>query len=174
MRVLKLSPHLSTEDLKKAMNSQTSVQDFKDYQILYLVDIHTGCKAREIASMLDITSNKVFKTVEKYNKYGVQWKSGIQWGGRREERSLMSLDEERDFLKSIEQDALNGHIINYKQIKSKLEIKLDKEISDDYVWDLFKRHSWHKKVPRKSHPKADKAAQEEYKKNFPNYWLPKN
>jgi transposase len=174
MRVLKLTPHLSTEELKNAMNSQTSVRDFKDYQILYLVDIHKGCKACEIASMLCITSNKVFKTVEKYNKQGVKWKEGIQRGGRREERSLMRLDEERDFLQSVEEHAHHGSIITYKQIKSKLEIKLDKAISDDYVWDLFKRHGWRKKVPRKSHPQADKAAQEAYKKNSPNYWLPKN
>ena len=174
MRVLKLAPHLTTAELKKTMNSQKSIRDFKDYQILYFVDIHRECKAKEIAEMLGITRNKVYKTVEKYNTIGVGWKAGKSWGGRREERSTMPLEEERRFLQSIEEDALKGHIISNKQIKSKLEDKLGKEVSDDYIWDMFKRHGWRKKVPRKSHPKADKQAQEEYKKNFPSYWLPSN
>ena len=38
------------------------------------------------------------------------------------------------------------------------------KVSDDYIWDMFKRHKWSKKVPRQSHPQADKAAQEEFKK----------
>jgi hypothetical protein len=37
---------------------------------------------------------------------------------------------------------------------------------------MFKRHNWKKKVPRQSHPKADKAVQEEYKKNFMRNWQP--
>ncbi|KAA6348019.1 hypothetical protein EZS27_004471, partial [termite gut metagenome] len=40
----------------------------------------------------------------------------------------------------------------YKQVKSLIEEKLGKSVSDDYVWDLFKRHKWTKKVPRQSHP----------------------
>jgi transposase len=174
MRVLKLAPHLSSSGLKDAMNSQTSVRDFRDYQILYMVDIHKGCTAGEIASMLGITSNKVLKTVEKYNIHGINWKLGNPWGGRREKRSLMSLEEERDFLQSIEAEALGGGIVIYKHVKSKVESRLNRVVSDDYVWDLFKRHGWSKKVPRRSHPQADKSLQEEYKKNFPNYWLPKN
>lgn len=167
MRKLKLEPHLSTEELKALMNAQTHVRHFKDYQILYLAAIHEGCTSHAIASMLGITHYKVLDTVSKYNKGGADWKVGKQWGGRREERCLMSLEEERTFLQSIEEEALNGEILTYKQIKSALEIRLGKSISDDYVWDLFKRHDWRKKAPRKSHPRADKSAQEEYKKKLP-------
>jgi transposase len=84
----------------------------------------------------------------------------------------MSLEEESEFLKSLEQKALKGEILTYRHIKNKLELKLNRLVSDDYIWDLFKRHNWSKKVPRQSHPKADKEAQEEYKKNSPNYWQP--
>jgi transposase len=171
MRILKLAPHLSTEELKTVMNSQQSVRDFKDYQILYLVDIHKGKKAEEISSMLGITTNKVFKTVEKYNKFGVSWKEGISRGGRREARCIMTFDEEKSFLKTVEEDALSGRIVTYKHIRSKLEARLSKSVSDDYVWDLFRRHGWRKKVPCKSHPQSDGSAREEFKKNSPNYWL---
>ena len=54
----------------------------------------------------------------------------------------------------------------HPQIKSKLEAIINRNVSDDYIWDLFKRHKWTKKVPRQSHPQADKAKQEEYKKTL--------
>jgi transposase len=173
MRTLKLSPHLSTERLKALMNAQKSAQDFRDYQILYLVDIHKNKKAKEISSMLGITSNKVYKTVEKYNTYGVMWKeSKPSRGGRREVRCMMSLEEEKNFLKSLEEEALSGQILTYRHVKSRLATLLGKCVSDDYVWDLFKRHGWKKKVPGKSHPQSDTAAREEFKKNSLNYWSP--
>ncbi|MDR1984962.1 MAG: winged helix-turn-helix domain-containing protein [Prevotellaceae bacterium] len=76
----------------------------------------------------------------------------------------MTLDEEVQILKSVEQQSLSGNILIYKDIKVIVEGKLGKSLSDDYIWDMFKRHGWRKKMPRQSYPKADKAAQEEYKK----------
>ena len=172
MRILKTNPYLTDAELKKEMNSQKGVQSFRNYQIIYSVQTNYGKKGEEIAQILGVTKNKVFKTVEKYNRIGLSWKSGKSRGGRREARCMMSLSEEASFLSSIKQEALKGQIITYKQIKDKLESELQKTVSDDYIWDLLKRHKWSKKVPRQSHPKADKEAQEEYKKNFLNYWQP--
>ena len=172
MRTLKIEPHLSETELKKAMNTQRTVRDFKDWQILYSVQINPGKQASEIADILCVTVNKIYKTVEKYNKLGASWKSNVRWGGRREERSIMTLEKEREFLHSMETEALNGTILTYQQIKSKLEEKINRNVSDDYIWDLLKRHEWSKKVPRQSHPRADKVAQEEYKKNSRKIWQP--
>ena len=172
MRILRTQPYLTDDELKNVMNHQKTVGSFRDYQIVYSVQTNIGKKADEIAKMLGATKNKVFKTIEKYNKKGLEWKSGKSRGGRREARCIMSLEEESSFLRSIEAEALKGQIITYKQIKEKLELEIQKTVSDDYIWDLFNRHDWSKKVPRQSHPKADKEAQEEYKKNFRNYWQP--
>ena len=134
------------------------------WQIIYSVLVNPGKKAVDIANILCVTENKIYKTVEKYNKLGASWKTNVQWGGRREERFIMTIEEEKEFLRSIEIDAINGHIITCQQIKSKLETKINDKVSDDYIWDMFKRHKWSKKVPRQSHPQANKELQEEYKK----------
>jgi transposase len=155
------------------MDSQKDVREFKNYQILFLVETNPEKDAKGIADFLGIKSYKVYKTVERYNKLGVDWRKGVVRGGRREERCIMSLQEEQEFLSGFEKEADKGKIINYHQVKSKLEAKLGKSVSDDYIWDMFKRQGWKKNVPRKSHPKSDKAAQEEYKKNSQNYWKPK-
>jgi hypothetical protein len=52
----------------------------------------------------------------------------------------------------------------YKYIKTKAEKYSGRTVSDDYIWDLFKRHNWKKKSPHSSHPKADREKQDEYKK----------
>jgi transposase len=181
MRVLKIEPHLSEAELKKVMNSQKSILDFKDWQItayfvhstsIHSVQANPGKKASEIADILCVKPENIYKKVQKYNKLGSSWKANVNRGGRREERCIMTLEKELEFLKSIEEDALGGQIITYQQVKLKLEKQINRIVSDDYIWDMFKRHKWTKKVPRQSHPKADKAAQEEYKKNYQRIWLP--
>jgi transposase len=172
MRTLKIAPHLSELDIRNAMNSQKTVRDFKDWQILYSVQTNTGKQASEIAAILGVTINKIYKTVEKYNKLGVSWKSNIKRGGRREKRCIMTIEQEKEFLQSVETEAINGTIITCQHIKSKIETRLNRSVSDDYIWDLFRRHKWTKKVPRQSHPQADKAKQNEYKKNSRKIWQP--
>jgi hypothetical protein len=45
----------------------------------------------------------------------------------------MSLDEERKLLKEVEAEALSGQILRYKDIKGKIELKMGRCVSDDYV-----------------------------------------
>jgi transposase len=156
------------------LQEQTELNSYINWQIIYSVQTNFGAQAELISSMLGISISKIYRIIQAYNKKGADWDKGLKRGGRREERCLMSLEEEHDFLKSIEHEAINGQIITYKQVQIKLEKQLGRKVSDDYIWDLFKRRGWSKKVPRKSHPKADKAAQNEYKKNSPNYWKPRN
>ena len=172
MRVLKIEPYLTSSELSKVMNSQKSIHDFRDWQIIHSVQENPGKTASEIAAILCVKPENIYKKVQRYNKFGVSWKADVKHGGRREERCIMSLDNEREFLKSIEEDAIGGQIITYQQVKQKLETRMKVMVSDDYIWDMFKRHKWSKKVPRQSHPKADKAAQEEFKKNFRKIWQP--
>jgi transposase len=91
-------------------------------------------------------------------------------GGRR--RELMTLDEEKDLMKGLEDKALKGQILSYKDIKKIIETKLNKEVSDDFLWDLFRRNGWTKHSPRPQHPKKDKEKQDEFKKNSKTIWMP--
>jgi len=107
-----------------------------------------------------------------YNKHGKNWYCGEKRGGRRQQRCHLSLEEEKALMKSLESDALAGNILTFKHIKKYVEVRVGKEVSDDYIWDLFSRHGWKKKSPRPYHPKADKQSQDDFKKNFVKIWLP--
>ena len=146
------------------MYSQTEIRAFRDWQIIYSVQTNSEKKAEEIAGILGVKKSKVLRVIQLYNKKGMAWRTYGQWGGRREKRCHLSIEEEAILLKSIESDALSGKVLTYRQIKKKVENRVGKAVSDDYIWDLFSRHNWKKKALRQSHPKADKQAQEEYKK----------
>ena len=75
-------------------------------------------------------------------------------------------------MNGLKLQALEGKVLVAKHIRKIVETKVGKAVSDDYIWDLFKRHDWKKKMPRPEHPKKNKAAQEEFKKNSLKYWQP--
>jgi transposase len=166
MKYFKVFPHMKPAELLSILHSQKDIRAFKDWQIIYCVAINVGKTAAELSVLLGVSKSRIYRIIQSYNKTGKAWRVAKQWGGRREERSLMSLEEERRLLKEVEIEALSGQILIHKDIKGKIELKVGREVSDDYVWDLFKRHNWKKKVPRGSHPKSDKDAQVEYKKKF--------
>jgi transposase len=64
---------------------------------------------------------------------------------------------------------VNGNVIVAKHVCELTEKKLGKSVSEDYIWDLFKRHNWTKKMPRPEHSNKNKEAIEEFKKNSPKY-----
>jgi transposase len=172
MKKLQTVSHLTDQSLKEIMNSQTVVRCFKDWQIIYSVQTNYGKKSEEFANMLGVSKSRIFRVIQLYNKHGKGWRHQGQWGGRRERRCHLTLEEEKLLLKSLEDDALSGKILTFNHIKEYVDSRVGKKVSDDYIWDLFSRHGWKKKVPRPHHPKADKAAQDTFKKNSKKMWLP--
>ena len=172
MKRIPVAPHFSDESLEIIMNSQTDVRSFKDWQIVYFLQTNPNKKLKEIAQMLCVSTFKLLSVKLLYNQHGENWRPCDSRGGRREQRCHLSLEEEKLLMKSFESDALSGQILTFKHMKQHVENRLGKIVSDDYIWDLFSRHGWKKKSPRPYHPKADKQAQEDFKKNSMKIWLP--
>jgi transposase len=174
MRTLKVVESHSLEELHDRITSITGYNDVIDWKIIQAVKQNPGIQASEIAKVLSLSKKKVYKVIQEYNKKGSNYKQGTHWGGRREETSFMSLEEEQAFLDQLSQKAKKGLIITAKDIKKEFEQKIGKIISDDYIWSVLKRHNWTKKSPRPEHPKTDYEKQEEFKKNFLKTWQPPN
>jgi transposase len=172
MLQLKLRPHLTKEELKRRLMSQKDIRMYSYWQILNAVINSPGKRAQEIADVLGTSATILKRIVRSYNNEGPDFDKYLQWGGRRQATSFMSVEEEAKMMKQLESKALKGAILTFKDIKETVEKKLDKEVSDDYIWDLFKRNHWSKKSPRPKHPKQDLQVQETFKKNSLNYWQP--
>ncbi len=172
MRILQLESHLTTEELSNKLTRCKKSHHRTYWQILLSVSFNPNKKAEEYALFLGVTKSKIYNVVERYNKHGADFTENLNWGGRRSATSLMSFEEEQEMMTSLKNKAKEGKILVAKQIKKIVEKKIGKKVSDDYIWDLFKRHNWKKKMPRPEHPKKNKGAQEEFKKNSPKFWQP--
>ncbi len=169
MRILQLKPHLTTSELSGKLSACSSIHLKNYWKILLSVSFNPSKKADEYASFLGVTKSKVYKVVELYNREGACFTENLNWGGRRSKTSHMSFKEEGKMMNDLKTKAKNGKIIIAKHIQKIVETKLGKSVSDDYVWDLFNRHNWEKKIP---HPKHSKATQKKLKINLQKCWQP--
>lgn len=172
MRTLQLTPHLTTAELSGKLMSCANIHHRSYWQILLSVSFNPNKKAEEYAQFLGVKKSKVYRVVEMYNKKGIGFTDNLEWGGRRKETSFLTLEQEKKVMNGIRSKASQGKILTAKDVRSEIEKKIKKKISDDYVWDLFKRHKWKKKAPRPVHPRHNQTSQDEFKKNSPKYWSP--
>ena len=180
MRILQLQPHLTTAELSNKLGTSKTTQHRSYWQILLSLSFNPNKKASEYALFLGTTTSKIYRVVEAYNKVGATFLDNKAWGGRRLETSIMSFDDEVKIMNDLKIKANEGKILVAKHLKKIVEKKVGKEVSEDYIWDLFKRHNWKKntsaslsnQMPRLKHPKINKEAQEGFKKSSLKYWHP--
>lgn len=172
MQVLRLKPHLKTEEISQRLAICTNARHMGYWQILLSLSFNPGKRADEYAQFLGIKTSKVYKIVELYNLHGADFMKNLQWGGRRNETSLLTIQQESMLMESLKAKAIEGKVLTSKDIRIEVENRVGSPVSDDFIWDLFKRHNWKKKMPRPQHPKHNKLAQEEFKKNSRNSWQP--
>ncbi len=169
MRILKLQHTIASDILKQKMKTASNMSDFKRYQILYLIST-SKVDASYLSDITGYSKANIYTIVQAFNNSEDGNICVQKRGGRR--RSLMSIEEEKSLMNKLEKQAVKGQILNYLSVKDEVEKTVGKKVSDDYIWDLFKRNNWTKHSPRPHHPKKDIAKQNEFKKNSKTIWLP--
>lgn len=156
----------SQELLMKRMQETTNKTEYKKLQTvkLYFID---DKRAEEVAKIMDTSVKMVYYIAGKYKKFGLSGLINKKRGGRK--WAYMTLEEEKELLESMREEASKGMFVIVKLIKVKAEEKLGYPVSHDYVQDLLNRHGWRKLMPRPKHPKSSKEEQEHFKKKAPEY-----
>lgn len=85
-------------------------------------------------------------------------------------RAKASLEQEAQILDEVLDQAATGGVVIVPPLKPAVEAKLGKKMALSTLYQMLARHGWRKVAPDKSHPQADPAAQEAWKKNFPSAW----
>ena len=169
MRVLHLTKSIENSFIQEQMKSATIAADFKRWQIIYHIK-NFSVDAQYLSEITGYSKVTVYSIVQSFNNNDTLDVGIKPKGGRR--RELMSIEEEKALMDSLTDKALRGQILSEKDIHKIVEQKLNRSVSDDYIWDLFKRNGWTKHSPRPHHPQRDAQKQEEFKKNSRAIWLP--
>lgn len=169
MRILKLEKATNDFELKERMRTSKSVSDYKKWQVLYIVSCY-DVDAEYLSEITGYSKAMVYNIVQTFNKSGATSSESKPRGGRR--RSYMSLEEEKEFMKTLESKAVEGHIMTFHDIQKAVKNKLGRQVSDDFIWDLFKRNGWTKHSLGPHHPLKNTSRREDFKKNSSTIWLP--
>lgn len=170
MRSLQLLSHLTSSEIKEKLSQSRESLTHSRWQIIYLIQVGNIHSAELLAPLVNLSVHSIYKIVERYNLNGSTAVSYRPKGGRR--KSLLSIEEERKLFLSLEDKASRGLIKTANDIRSMVEQKTGKPVSDDYLWDLLQRNGWKKKMSGPHHPKRSRGDQLEFKKNSPQIWSP--
>lgn len=159
-----------TEDIVKAKQLRDQATTIKDYRkaLSMILSAELNLDAEQTADLLGTSRRTVFRDRENICSQEDTKKSS--WGGRR--HSIMSNEEEREFLNQWIDKATIGGILTVPPIHNALTKRLGRNIPMSTTYRLLARHGWRKVQPDTKHPKSNPDLQEEFKKNSQRQWLP--
>jgi transposase len=170
MKVLKLTAQCDVAQLHQSLQNASSLPEFKRLQVLYLTATYVGVTGEFLSEITGLSAPSVYLIVQRFNKEGGDSITSKPRGGRR--RSLLTVEQEIAMMRELEAKATQGVILTAYDIRKHVEQEVGRVVSDDFLWDLFKRNRWVKRSPRPEHPKKNEKAQEQFKKNSRTIWLP--
>lgn len=121
-----------------------------------------GATYNEIIRITGYSKASVANIVKLYFEKGIEEIVTNKYGGNH--RNL-SYEEECKFLEGFDKKALNGQIVEVREIKEAYEKKVGHRIGNGQIYTFLARHNWRKIMPRSRHPKkANEEAIEASKK----------
>ncbi len=149
--------------IEQPMKNAKNARDYKRWRALYLYKVK-GITGEKVGQMLGYSRTQVCMIAKAFKDKGPEGLSFKNWGGRRREH--VTLEKEKEFIKSLHEQAAEGTFVTARKIKEGAEKLIGKEVSKDYAYDLLQRHGWVKQQPRPKHPKSNSEKQKDFKKNF--------
>jgi transposase len=147
-------------------------QDIRELRqaLAVLLPAELNASLEQTASLLGVGRATVSRLQSGFRLRGGAGRRGPGWGGRR--RTLMSEEEEREFLRPWAEQALAGGVLVLSPIRAALSQRLGRKVATSVVYRFLARHGWRKIAPDTRHPKNDPQIQEAWKKNSPKCWQP--
>jgi transposase len=115
-----------------------------------------GKKNKEIAQMLETTTDMVSRWVCSYVKDGIE---SLLPKKRTGHHRNMSFEEEAEFLSVFKEQASRGEMIEVNAIKAAYEARVGHTIGGSQIYYVLRRHGWRKLMPRTKHPKKASEAE---------------
>ena len=150
--------------------TSTSVESLRQCQAVLLPALF-GATLEQTANVLGVGRATVARLQAAFRKQRSALPAAARnWGGRRQ--SLLTLEEERAFLKPWLASATTGHLVVVSPLRAALAQRLGQPVKPSVVYRLLARHGWRKVAPDTRHPQSQPEVQEAWKKNSRKCWKP--
>jgi transposase len=143
------------------MKSSTSKQEFIRLQAVYLA-AGEDRPNNEIARVTGLSLEHIRSLHAQVRHAGVESLKSKPRGGRYREH--LSAAEEAAVLATFLKAAESGGILVISEVKAALERAAGTTYHQNSIYTILARHGWRKIAPRRRHPQADVAKQDDFKK----------
>ena len=154
---------------KRTVKTTRNLDDFRA-ALAVLLPSKVGLTLQETANMLGVGTASINRMQTRLRLGAISSSGTRNWGGRR--KSLLTPQEEIDFLKPWAEQARAAGLLVLSPIRAALAQRVGHPVKASVVWRLMARHGWRKVAPDTKHPKNDPRIMEAWKKNFRKLWRP--
>jgi transposase len=164
--------HINVRLVAKATRTVKATQSLDDFKsaLAVLLPVQVGLTLTETAKLLGVGTASVNRMQDRLDTSRTSGSGRRNWGGRR--RSLLTPQEEVDFLKPWAEQAREAGLLVLSPIRAALAQRIGHPVKASVVWRLLARHGWRKVAPDTKHPKNDPAIMAAWKKHFRKRWRP--
>ncbi len=163
MEMIRISEEEYTA-IKAAAKANKNKRVEKRLEVLELR--YEGKSNAEITARTGFNERYVTTLMRIYRQQGLAEYMRIK---QKSHRRNLSEAEEAEVLAECEQEAEAGQILSVSMVREKLEKKLGRESSANYVYRVLKRQGWRKVMPRSKHPKAASKEEQDSSKKLKPY-----
>ena len=156
-------PEGAVERLAPLLQEARSPAEYQRIQCVWL-RATLGLNASQIAQALGWQASSVRHVQARYFRAGEDTLRDRPRGGRY--HSHLTAEQEEQLLAPFLEQAERGEIVIAAPVQQAYENQLGHPVHHSVVYRALHRHGWRKVQPRPQHPKAEAAAQEEFKKTF--------
>jgi transposase len=150
------------EKARQMLSKATAIDELRILQAVVL-PLANGMSTEETARTIGRSPRWVTSARNEFiRNAGIQRKVAPQ----PRNRAHLTKDEETAFLEPFFEKAQRGGILVVSEIHNALRQRLGRKVALATAYNLLHRHGWRKLAPDKRHVKADKQAQDDWKKNF--------
>lgn len=162
MNRIKITPHITLEELEQGYRQATEATERTHYQIIWWMA--QGKTTAEVAQLSGYSVPWIRQLVGRYNTQGP---SGL--GDQRHhnpgQKRLLSAEQESQLKAEVEVAEAKGAAWNGVQVAQRMSELLGQPVHAVRGWEMLKRWEYRLKTPRPRHVKADEPSQTAFKKS---------